>query len=277
MIEDCKIIKELAQGGQKTVYLAEHPEIGFVVIKKGQIRSVVSLERIKREVDLLSEIKSDFYPQQYHFKIDLTAKEFQIVEDYIEGKVLRETMMQFKTPKEIFNLLYFLTKGLSIIWDKNIVHRDLKPENIIIRPNGTPCIIDLGIARFLDLESLTKTISPIGPCTPIYAAPEQLTNRKNLISPRTDYFSLGIIALELYLQAHPFDTVYVGNQSTSAENILGKIISVGNDVIDNIMQNRYIIETDVIKQNDAILEFANKTLQTQPYDRFRNYQILNCK
>lgn len=275
MIGDCKIIKELPQGGQKTVHLAEHPKLGLVVIKKGAIKSFTSLERIKREVDLLSELKSDFYPEQYHFNIDVTANEFQIVEDYIEGKVLRESMMQFKTPKEIFTLLYSLTKGLSIIWDKNIVHRDLKPENIIIRPNGMPCIIDLGIARFLDLESLTKTISPIGPCTPIYAAPEQLINRKSLISPRTDYFSLGIIALELYLDVHPFDPTYVGNQFTPVENILKKIVNVGNDIIDNIMQNRYIIETDVVMRNDAISEFANKTLQTQPYDRFRNYQILN--
>lgn len=66
-----------------------------------------------------------------------------------------------------------------------------------------PCIIDLGIARFLDLESLTRTISPMGPCTPIYAAPEQLTNNKALIDPRTDFFGLGIIALELYLGVYP--------------------------------------------------------------------------
>lgn len=77
-----------------------------------------------------------------------------------------------------------LVEGLSIIWDKNIVHRDLKPENIIIRPDGMPCIIDLGIARFLDLESLTRTISPMKWQPPIYAAPEQLTNNKALIDPK---------------------------------------------------------------------------------------------
>ncbi|MBE0647948.1 MAG: serine/threonine protein kinase [Bacteroidales bacterium] len=261
MIVDCKIIKELPPGGQKRVFLAEHPSAGPVVIKRGPIKSFTSLERIKREVELLSELNSDFYPKQYHFNIDVKTKEFEIVEDYIEGNVLRERMKDFCNPKEIFPLLNSLIQGLSIIWDKNIVHRDLKPENIIIRPSGIPCIIDLGIARFLDLESLTKTISPLGPCTPIYAAPEQLTNNKNLIDPRTDFFGLGIIALELYLGVHPFDPNHVGNDFS---------------IVENIMQNIFIVEAGHIKVDDTIAEFASRTLQTQPYNRFRNYHILNA-
>jgi len=169
-------------------------------------------------------------------------------------------MTEFKEPKVIFNLLHFLVKALSIIWDKNIVHRDLKPENIIIKPNGLPCIIDLGIARFLDLESLTKTISPIGPCTPIYAAPEQLLNNKNLIDTRTDFFCLGIITLELFLGVHPFDPNIVGNYFS---------------IVENIMQNIYIIETSLVKRNEAIAELAEKTLQSQPYQRYRNHQMLH--
>ena len=260
MIQDCKIIKELAQGGQKIVHLAEHPTLGTVVIKKGTIKSFTSLERIRREVELLSELQSEFYPKQYHFNIDVKTKEFEIVEDYIEGKVLREAMPDIKTPAKIFTLFNSLVKGLSVIWNKNIVHRDLKPENIIIRQNGMPCIIDLGIARFLDLESLTKTISPMGPCTPIYAAPEQLANNKNLIDPRTDFFALGIIALELYLEIHPFDPTYVGNHYS---------------IVENIMQNKYVVETDIVKFNASLVELANKTLQLQPYNRFRNYQMLD--
>lgn len=261
MISDCKILKELPPGGQKRVNLAEHPRAGKVVIKRGPIKSFTSLERIKREVELLSELDSEYYPKQYHFNIDVKTKEFEIVEDYIEGNVLRERMNDFNDPREIFTLLHSLVKGLSIIWDRNIVHRDLKPENIIIRPNGMPCIIDLGIARFLDLESLTKTISPIGPCTPIYAAPEQLTNNKNLIDPRTDFFDLGIIALELYLGIHPYDPIYVGNHFS---------------IVENIMQSLFVVNTGTVSANEEITEFANKTLQTQPHQRFRNYQMLNA-
>lgn len=258
---NCINIKQIAEGGQKKVFLAEHPDVGKVVIKRGEIRSFTSLERIKREVELLSELDSSFYPVQHHFNIYVKTKEFEIVEEYIEGVVLRDTMHQFKSTKEIFNLFSSLVKGLSVIWDKNIVHRDLKPENIIIRPDGLPCIIDLGIARFLDLESLTKTISPMGPCTPIYAAPEQLTNNKALIDPRTDFFALGIIALELYLGVHPFDPDFVGNHYS---------------IVENIMQNQYTLKTDLVDKDSTMEEFATKTLQLQPYNRFRNYKMLNA-
>jgi len=260
MVRDCKILDELPHGGQKSVYLASHPEYGKVVVKKGKITSFTSLERIKREVELLSELDSKYFPKQYHFNIDLKTQEFEIVEDYIEGVVLREQMTHTKSTNEIFGLLQKLIKGLSIIWDKNVVHRDLKPENIIIRPNGEPCIIDLGIARFLDLESLTKTISPFGPCTPIYAAPEQLTNNKNQIDPRTDFFSLGIIALELYLGVHPFSLECVGGKFS---------------IVENIMQNNYSTNCKMTNSCVEIEEFALKTLQTQSYNRFRNYRLFN--
>ncbi|WP_163398532.1 protein kinase domain-containing protein [Flavobacterium fluviatile] len=257
MIAECTSIKEFSQGGQKKVYLAEHHEFGKVVIKKGLIKSFTSLERIKREVKLLDELDSEYYPKQYHFNIDFKTNEFEIVEEYIEGLTLRENFDFFSNnPSRIFTLLESLIDGLSLIWDKNVVHRDLKPENIIIRPNMKPCIIDLGIARFLDLEALTKTISPIGPCTPIYASSEQLTNNKNSIDLRTDFFALVVIALELYLDQHPFNEPG------------GKY-----SIIENILQNNYIVENQNIKASKQMSELALKVLHTQPYMRFRNYSL----
>ncbi len=100
----------------------------------------------------------------------------------------------------------------------------------------------------------------MGPHSPLYAAPEQFANKKDLIDPRTDFFNLGIIALELYLGVHPFDPAFVGNQ---------------NSISENIMQNKYILETNTVKRDTAIASFAIKTLQTQPYQRFRNYNLLD--
>jgi serine/threonine protein kinase len=260
MIKECTIIRELARGGQKTVYLAKHQTKGLVVIKRGPIKSLTSMERIKREVELLSDLQSEYYPTQYHFNIDLRTKEFEIVEDYIVGTTLRASMQNYNDPRSIFTLMNQLEIALKIIWDRNVVHRDLKPENIIIRANGNPCIIDLGIARFLDLDELTKTMAPMGPCTPIYAAPEQLSNHKNLIDHRTDFFNLGLIALELYLGAHPFDPAYVGN---------------GYSIVENITNGIYISETGATPRNVGLSEFASKTLALQPYMRFRNFRMLN--
>jgi len=259
MIKACNIREQISKGGQKTVYFAEHPDVGNVVVKRGEIKSSTSLERIRREVDLLSSLKSYYYPQQHYFNIDIKNKSFEIVEEHIEGGMLRDKMAQFSTPKEIFSLLFELVQGLKIIWNKNIVHRDLKPENIIIRPNGKPCIIDLGIARFLDFEALTQTISPIGPCTPLYASPEQLENKKSIIDHRTDFYNLGIIALELYLEIHPFDPNYLKNHFS---------------IIENIMQGIYLTSNGSKLENDGISGFAKKTLQYQPFNRFRTINLI---
>ncbi len=254
MISECKIIKTLATGGQKTVYLGEHPEIGSIVIKKGPLNSFSAIERIKREIDLLKSIDSPFYPKQFHFNIDVVLNDFTIIEKFIEGLTLREKMSSYHTVQKIFPLLISLTEGLSVIWEKNVVHRDLKPENIIIRKDGTICIIDLGIARFLDMDSITNSIFPMGPCTTVYAAPEQLSNSKNLIDHRTDFFALGIIGLELYLQGHPFD------------------LNNGYSIVENILNNNYRTFTESVSSDQRIIDFANKTLRTQLYERFRTYK-----
>jgi len=41
------------------------------------------------------------------------------------------------------------------------------------------------------------------------------------------------------------------------------------------MQNKYVLETNDIASNNVIAEFALKTLKIQPYQRFRNYKMLN--
>lgn len=107
---------------------------------------------------------------------------------------------------ELESALQFLDmtlQGLEACAAKNIVHRDIKPENIIIRPDGSPVIIDFGIARHLDQTSLTETSRMWGICTPPYAPPEVLRYQKNQIDGKSDLFSLGITAYEAMTGVHP--------------------------------------------------------------------------
>lgn len=249
------IVTQIAKGGQKVVYSAvckNDPNLK-VVIKDAQINSAASLQRIMREINFLCSLDSPYFPKNFGSNFDMMTMTMTIIEEHIEGETLRSVMSNYNDWASIKVLLLQLIDGLEIVWSRNVVHRDLKPENIIIRPNGTPCIIDFGIARFLDMESITNTLQNMGPCTPLYASPEQLRNDKAVIDPRTDFYALGIIVLELYLRRHPFDPTIVGSGM----------------LFDNLMAGKYATHTSTIPKDESITVLAKHLLCVQPYMRPR--------
>lgn len=254
----CSDVELIFKGGQKEVYKAFHPKYGIVILKKGKFNSFTALERAKREVNFLQSIHSQYYPKNFEFTIDENAKNFYIVEEFIESKKITDLKNYFNSEEKIINLLKQLINGLKILWNNNIVHRDLKPDNILITKNFIPKIIDLGIARFLDYESLTNTIATLGPCTPIYASPEQLLNKKKFINMRTDFFSLGIIILEMHLGFHPFHPKKVGNNKSIPENIVNCL---------------YVNPSDKEGTSKNFIDLIDRLLKVEPYQRFRNYKI----
>lgn len=249
----------LRQGGQKVVYRATHPVHGEVVLKVGKYASQITLERIKREVAVLSEIHSEYYPAIFDFQVFSNSR-FLIVEQYIESTLLADCLVRFATPRKALELITEVITALTILWNKRVVHRDLKPDNILIRKDGKPTVIDLGIARLLDDESLTRTVASAGPCTPIYAAPEQLTNRKNDIDVRTDQFCLGIILGQLALRGeHPFSPNLVPN---------------GASIVDNILNDNWARVSIETATNRSFFELCQKLLGHQPHQRFRRAEFL---
>lgn len=251
-----ELIKE---GGQKKVFLGNHNTRGKLIIKVGAFESIVGLERIKREIDFLKKIDSKYYPKNYDFLVDMTQKEFLIIEEYVPCISYTEVQKYYNEEIKIIDLLKKLIDALSLLWSNDIVHRDLKPDNILFLEDFQPRIIDLGIARFLNMSSLTKTFALRGPCTPIYAAPEQLRNEKNIIDVRTDLFAIGIILLELIHGYHPFHPDKILNDYSITENILS---------------GTYVkpVESDKISKKFCFL--INKLLQPQQFKRFRTHLLL---
>jgi eukaryotic-like serine/threonine-protein kinase len=249
----------LKSGGQKSVFRARHPEHGGVVLKVGAVSSPQNLARITREVNLLADIVSEYYPRHFSFE-ELPGGRFLIIEEYINGIPLTDALTSFTDLPSCLRTLEHLIKGLRQIWSRGAIHRDLKPDNIIIAPSGTPRIIDLGIARLINGTSLTETIALMGPCTPIFAAPEQLTNRKTDIDFRADQFALGIL---LYLMitkgAHPFDPKLVGS---------------GQSIVENILCGRYAEGCLKDLESERTSEFVARLLGAEPYLRFRTAENL---
>lgn len=252
VIRNCKDVTTLAEGGQKSVLAAVHSEFGPVVIKYGGYRSSATLERITREVQLLGELDSPYYPKHFEFLIEPVRREFVIVEERLDAVELTHAKERFDTDEKIQRLLGHMVSALSLIWERNVIHRDIKPANILVTKDDEPRVIDLGIARFLDDVSLTATLAGRGPGTPIYAAPEQLLNRKPMINVRTDFFLLGLLVLELMHGFHPFDPLHVGN---------------GNDIVENIIEGKYVAADQ--NRSELLVGFVSRSLKRQPFKRFR--------
>lgn len=256
------ILQKYKESGQKQVFRIIHPIYGECIMKNGKCFSAMSLERIKREVNILKEIDSAYFPKNYEFNYSNTG-EFTIFEEYINSKTLSEVKEEYKGDEsKALRLLLSLINGLEIIWKKKIVHRDLKPDNILILPNGNPVIIDLGIARVLDEKSLTLTIQQNGPCTPVYASPEQIQNKKNSIDVRSDFYSLAIILAELIIGEHPFSVSVVGN---------------GMSTFDNLLHNRYKLQSKHVIISEQTTGLLEKLLRTEPYERLRGIKQFRDK
>lgn len=254
-------IKSFKDTGQKTVRLVK-PNDGSapVIIKVGKSSSPISFKRAKREVEVQTSLKSDYYPRNIDF-ILFDDNRFAIVEEYIESEALSGCFNRFTEPLDILTLLKHLISGLDLIWKLKITHRDLKPDNILIKPDKKPVIIDLGIILAEDKTRLTGFFSPCGPCTPNYAAPEQLKNRRAQIDHRTDQFILGIDILQLIEGGtHPFEPANIGVGANIQENILN-----GNFLRVNLDSKKFITMKNMVI----------KLLAPEPYKRFGNTEVLN--
>ena len=104
-----------------------------------------------------------------------------------------------------------VAKAVQTLHEAGFVHRDLKPGNIMLRRNGDPVLIDLGLVKKrgnarTPLGWKPRQVSivdgkPVGVGTIDFAAPEQLLEGKSLV--QGDVFSLGKIAWYLYEKNPP--------------------------------------------------------------------------
>lgn len=202
---DFSNLTPLGQGGQKVVLSGDHTTDGEVVLKLFHLAT--DPERVMREVQAVQNIQSDHVPKILDVgQINATVgRLIWVREERVYGDDLRRALSNGSTdPRTALSIGRDVLEALATAENARIVHRDVKPENIMATHDNGYYLLDFGLARHLDEESLTATAHAFGMGTPGYAPPEQFRNRKSEIDARSDLFALGVTLYEWVEGVNPY-------------------------------------------------------------------------
>ena len=202
---------ELGRGGMGIVYRAQHPVIGkrvaIKVLKPSLSERPSTVDRFVQEARAVNAIGHPNIVDIFAFGALPDGRSY-LVMDLLQGESLRTRVKRGALRiDEVAYVLDEIASALIAAHDKGFIHRDLKPDNIFLvaNPGRTDVkLLDFGLAKLLPTAGQrafrTATGAQLG--TPDYMSPEQLRGSGD-IDPRSDIYSLGIVAIELLTGRRP--------------------------------------------------------------------------
>jgi serine/threonine protein kinase len=203
-----RLVKIIGFGGMSCVYLAHREDDPLrrpVAIKVADDEFQPDVERFRAERDILAALD---HPNIARLLDSGTTAEGvpYLVLEYVEGEPV-DTHCDEQRLGVAERLRIFRTVCAAVhhAHQRRIVHGDIKPANVLVTPDGTPKLLDFGIAERLEPGS-PSSVSPLAtrqtrPLTPEYASPEQL--RGEALTPASDVYSLGVVLYELLTGCRP--------------------------------------------------------------------------
>jgi serine/threonine protein kinase len=203
-----KIVSELGSGAVAIVYLGIQEKlerkVAIKVMEETTLQKNKEIsKRFVREAKTAANLSHSNIIQI--FDAGKEDRYSYIVMEYLEES-LRDRQMRsprYKiVPDTALDIVGDMMGALDYAHLRGIYHRDIKPDNIMFRQDGTPVLLDFGIARIFDpSEDLTKSKMSMG--TTYYMSPEQCRAQKDL-DGRSDVYSLGVVLFEMLTGEKPY-------------------------------------------------------------------------
>lgn len=190
-----EIIRELGRGAQSVVYLARDPHLQREVAIKTLHFTRADAQKNQQ---LLSEAR--MVSQLRHpnivpiFEAGEEGGDAYLVFEFVPGQNLGDYLKANGqlSPVQAIAIVHPVLDAIAHAHGAGIIHRDLKPSNILIDADGTPRVMDFGIAARGESQS-NDGDAFMG--SPVYMAPEYIGQRQS--GERTDVFSAGLVFYEL--------------------------------------------------------------------------------
>jgi eukaryotic-like serine/threonine-protein kinase len=204
-------ISKIGEGGMGAVYRAvrvdDHylKQVAIKLVRTG-LGTSHYLRRFKNERQIMASLDHPNIARLLDGGATQNGLPYLVME-YIEGEEIDrycdshrlDTLQRLKIFRQVCAAVQYAHQSL-------VVHRDLKPGNILVMSDGTPKLLDFGIAKLLDPELFFQTVDPVGTVlramTPEYASPEQV--RGEPITTASDVYSLGVILYRLLTGHAPY-------------------------------------------------------------------------
>ena len=260
-LEKLYYIKDLGSGSYGKVYLV-HDENHFYAMKTTNIQKMNEMKELAKiyinEKNIMFSIKHPFI-----ISIITTFKTkdylFFLLE-YIDGISLHNYIINPKRTLRNLNEAKFFLGEMALVLHylqkQKIIHRDLKPDNMMIDNNGYLKVIDFGVA--IDITGKDYACSSIG--TFHYMAPEVI--KGNNYNNAVDYWSVGIIAYELFYGRLPF-----GNGENNPLNIFREILQ----------KKLYLPSENEIGFNEVVKDLLvkNPKKRLNNFSQWKSYKLFN--
>jgi tetratricopeptide (TPR) repeat protein/tRNA A-37 threonylcarbamoyl transferase component Bud32 len=204
-----RVVRELGRGGMGAVYLAERADgqyeqrVALKLIKRGMDTEQV-LDRFRAERQILASLDHPNIARLLDGGSTEQGTPFFAME-YIEGDPIDAYADRKQlSVEERVQLFLQVCGAVAYAHQHLVIHRDIKPLNVLVTADGTPKLLDFGIAKVLhpDADEATSTVTGMRLLTPEYASPEQVDGRH--ATTVSDVYSLGVVLYELLTGRSPY-------------------------------------------------------------------------
>jgi eukaryotic-like serine/threonine-protein kinase len=204
-----RIEGRLGVGGMSTVHLAfdERLErnVAIKLLAEHLADDPTFVSRFRREALSAARLVHPNIVQVFDFGFDERQHQHFIVMEHVAGQSCAE-LLRDQGHLDVPHAVDYLSqscKGLEYAHRNGVIHRDVKPGNLLVSDSGVVKLADFGIARATDQSSITQVGSVLG--TAAYLAPEQARGEE--AGPRSDIYSLGVVAYQLLSGRLPYEAV----------------------------------------------------------------------